>query len=65
MFGALLHPSTLIGLFASMSSEGPRWGKLTQLMPNHIFRHIDWDMPSSIVDSDRMSNHLREDRRVA
>src|SRR5215207_874415 len=50
------------GLLSShMTAEGARRGELTQSMTDHVFGNIDRHMPASVMDSDRVSNHLRKD----
>src|SRR5581483_5972132 len=48
-----------------MSAEGAGGSKLTQTMADHIFRDVDRNMAASIVDGNRVSNHLREDHAGA
>src|SRR5215210_2773532 len=48
-------------LSSHVAAEGTRWGKLSQPMTDHVFSNIDWDMASSIMDSDCVTHHLRKD----
>jgi hypothetical protein len=41
-----------------MAAEMAGWGKFTQLMAYHIFGDIDGYMPPTIVNGDRVTNHL-------
>src|SRR5690606_25889739 len=49
---------------SSVAPKGSRWGKLAQLVSDHIFRDIDGHMLSSIVDCNRMPDKLRKNRRT-
>jgi len=44
-----------------VTAVGARGGKFAQTMTNHILGDIDGDMAATIMDGDRMPNHLRED----
>ena len=34
-------------------------GELTELMTNHVFRHVNLDMSFSVMDSERMADKVR------
>jgi hypothetical protein len=44
-----------------MSLKEPGWCKLSQLVPNHIFRHEDRDKLLPVMDRERMSDHIWND----
>ena len=44
-----------------MATERAGWGKFTQTVPDHILSNIDRHMATSIMNRDRVSNHLWED----
>jgi hypothetical protein len=46
-------------------AEGPGGDELAQLVPDHIFLNVDWHVPATVVNGDRVPNHVREDRRSA
>ncbi len=48
-----------------MAAEGARGGEFAQAVANHIFGDVDRHMSSSVMDGDRMTNHLREDHTGA
>jgi hypothetical protein len=54
-----LATSLLVTL--SVTSEGTSGGELTELMPDHLFCDINWNMLTTVVNGDRMSNHLGND----
>jgi len=41
--------------------EGTSWSKLTEFVTNHIFRHENWDMLATVMDSDGVSDHRRNE----
>jgi hypothetical protein len=41
-----------------MTPEGASWGKLTELMPDHLLSHIDRHMLATVVDRNGVTNHL-------
>src|SRR5262249_38147791 len=43
--------------------EGPRRRKLSQLVPDHVFRNTNGDKFLSIMNSDGMTHHVGDDRR--
>jgi hypothetical protein len=47
-------------LFRYVASEQAGGGKLTQTVAYHILGDVNRDMPTSIMDGNRMPNHLRE-----
>src|SRR5512133_2141991 len=49
-------------LVSSVSVEGPRWRKLTELVPNHIFRDEDRHEFAAIMNGERQPHCLGEDR---
>jgi hypothetical protein len=46
-----------------MAPEGSGGRELAQLVTHHVLADVDGDMPASIVNSDRMTDHLRENGR--
>ena len=48
-----------------MSPEGARWGKFTELMSYHLLVHKDWYVRPPVVNRDRVTYHLRKNRRSA
>jgi hypothetical protein len=46
-----------------MSFKEPGWSKLSQLVPDHIFRHEDWNKFLPVMYRERMSDHIGDDRR--
>src|SRR5437016_3432382 len=48
----------LLGL-AAVAAEGPRGGKLTQLVADHIFRHEHLHVLLAVVDHERQPDKLR------
>ena len=48
-----------------MSAECPCRYKLTELVANHVLGNINRDMLSPVVNGNRKTNHLREDRGMA
>lgn len=44
--------------------EGAGQCKLTQLVSDHVFRHVDWDEFLAIMDRKRESDEIRKDRRT-
>jgi hypothetical protein len=63
----LSTPNTLRrGLLArGMPAEGTRRGELAQSVADHVLGNIDRDVPASVMDSNGMSNHLRENDACA
>ena len=45
-----------------MSLKEPGRCKLSQLVPNHVFRHEDREELLPIMDRERMSDHIGYDR---
>jgi hypothetical protein len=60
-------PNTLRrGLLArGMPAESTRRGELAQSVADHVFGNIDRDVSASVMDGNRMSNHLRENDACA
>src|SRR5437870_2599461 len=54
-----------LGLAAAMAAEHARWGKLAELVANHVFRHKALRELPAVVDQEREADHLRDDRGVA
>lgn len=46
-----------------MAMERSRWRKLAKLMSDHVLGYVDGEEASTIVDGDRLPDHLWEDRR--
>ena len=54
------------GLLAGLvAAECARRGELAQSVADHVFGNVDRHVAASVVNCDRMSNHLREDHRSA
>lgn len=51
-----------LALSCTMTTEIPRRSELPQLMPYHVFRDINGNMPTAVMHCNGMSNHLREHR---
>jgi hypothetical protein len=51
-------------LVGGMSVKRPSWGKLTELVTNHVLRSEHWDELFSVMDRERQPNHLRRDHRA-
>src|SRR5690606_3661377 len=66
----LLAPARLAGLGAlveltAVSAKCPRRGKLAELVPDHIRRQIGGNKLVSVVNSQRVSDEIRGNRRTA
>ena len=48
-----------------MAAEGARWGKLTQLVSDHILGHVYRDKFVAVVDCEGVSDEIRRDHRGA
>lgn len=48
----------------AVAPKSPRGSKLTQFMSDHVFGDEDRNMLAPIVDSNRMADHFRNDRRT-
>ena len=48
-----------------MGEECPGWGKLTELVANHILADKHWNKLSAVMHADRYPNHLGRHRRAA
>ena len=46
-----------------MASICTRRRELAELVTNHRFVDENWDVLAAVVDGDRVTDHLREDRR--
>src|SRR5262245_34466277 len=44
-----------------MTLEGPRRGELAQLVPDHVFRHVQLDERAPVVDGEVLADELRND----
>ena len=55
----------LVLLFADVAAEHTRGAKLTELMTHHIFTHDYRLKVFPIVNSERVSDELRDDRAAA
>jgi len=54
------------GLFAShMAAESARRGEFAQSVADHVLGNIDRNVSTSIMNSDRVSNHLGENNACA
>ncbi len=47
-----------------MATKDPGWREFTKLVAHHILRNIDRDMPATIMHTERVPYHLREDGGV-
>jgi hypothetical protein len=45
-----------------MPFKEPSWSKLSQLVPDHIFRHEDRNKLLPVMHRERMSDHIWDDR---
>lgn len=45
-----------------MAAEYPRGGEFTELVPNQVLSNEHWHPCLTVVDRNRISNHLRNDR---
>jgi hypothetical protein len=48
-----------------VSSEGARWRKLSEAMPNHVLCDVHRHMAPTIVHGNGVSHHLGKDYRSA
>jgi hypothetical protein len=48
-----------------MTAEGPGRRELTELVTNHLLRHIDGNVLSAVMNGDGMSNHFWKNRAVS
>jgi len=44
-----------------VSLKGTSWSKLTELVTNHVFSYENWNMLATIVHSDSVSDHGRNE----
>jgi len=54
-----------LGLGSGMAFEHSRRRKLTQFVPDHVLRNVDWNMPLAVMHAKRQSHHVRRDRRTS
>src|SRR5262245_60431783 len=52
-------------LAAGVTAEVTRRSELAELVTDHVLGDVDRDVAAPVVHSDRVADHLREDRRVA
>jgi hypothetical protein len=45
-----------------MPLKEPGWSKLSQLVPNHVFRHEDRNELLAVMNGERVSDHVWNDR---
>ena len=58
-----LYSHDLSGRFpAAMTAENPDWGKLTELMPHHIFSNVNAPEIPAVVDEKCLGDEFRNDR---
>ncbi len=48
-----------------MATEMPRRRKLSELVTDHILRHKNGHVPTPVMDTNRVTDHLGKDGRVA
>ena len=44
-----------------MSAESARWSELTELVANHAFCNVNWNMFAPVMHSNCVTHHFRED----
>src|SRR5690606_8288875 len=59
------HAPLSLLLLDHVTAIGPRWRELTQLMADHVFSNVDRHVATTVVDSNRVADHLRENRAGA
>src|SRR5213594_847391 len=60
-----LLPERGAALGPGVRTKRPCGGELPELVPDHRLGDVDRDMLATVVDGDRVSDHLRNDRRSA
>ena len=64
-FSLELSVRSALLLSCFVSSVGSGSDKLTELVSDHIFRHVYRNVSSSVMNCDGKTNHVREDRAAA
>src|SRR5260221_8589279 len=64
-FGLDIGSASLRLLVRGVTVEGPRWREFTELVADHLLRHVDGDMLVAVVDAERQADELRQDGRAA
>src|SRR5690606_1367797 len=55
-------PSSARRLLVCVTAEGPGRGELAQLVAHHRLGDVDRDVLATVVDGDRVPDHLGDDR---